>query len=284
MNRTERPIPEVSLPDGTRVPALGLGTWRMGERARDTAREIDALKLGLDFGMRLVDTAEMYGEGRAEEIVGEAIAGRRDDVFLVSKVYPHNASRNGTIAACERSLARLRTGHLDLYLLHWRGDIPLAETVASLERLKRDGKIRYWGVSNFDDSDMQELFDVEDGAACASNQVLYHLDERGVEWSLLPLLREQGIPTMAYSPLGQGALARNRKLRSLAHDVDTTPSALALAWLIRQGDMIVIPKASDVAHVHANRAAVDLELDNVTLARLDEIFPPPVGPTRLAMI
>jgi diketogulonate reductase-like aldo/keto reductase len=279
-----RAVPEVSLPNGTRVPALGLGTWHMGEKKRDAAREAKALTFGLDLGMRLVDTAEMYGEGGAEEVVAQAIAGRRDEVFVVSKVYPHNAGRKDAIAACERSLRRLRTGHLDLYLLHWRGNVPLAETVAAFEELKAAGKIRHWGVSNFDTSDMEELFAIEEGRACVTNQVLYHLAERGIEWSLLPWLRARGIPVMAYSPLGQGALMRNRKLRKIADGIGVAPATLALAWLVRQGDMIVIPQSTDDAHLEANRAAANVELDNVTLTALDAAFPPPRRAAPLAMI
>lgn len=277
-------MPEVALPDGTRAPALGLGTWRMGETARRAGREVAALRLGLDLGMRLIDTAEMYAEGGAETVVARAIAGQREEVFLVSKVYPHNAGRHQAIAACERSLRRLATDHLDLYLLHWRGDFPLVETVAAFERLRQEGKIRRWGVSNFDTGDMQELSAIEGGEHCATNQVLYRLGERGIEWSLLPWLRTRGIPVMAYSPLGEGALLRNRKLATLAHELGTTAATIALAWLIRQGDIIAIPQSSDDAHLRANHAAIDVELDNATLTALDAIFPPPQAPTPLAMI
>ena len=277
-------IPLVTLPDGTRVPALGLGTWRMGERARHAAEEIAALEMGLDLGMRLIDTAEMYGDGGAEEVVGQAIAGRRDDMFLVSKVYPHNAGRRQAIAACERSLQRLRTDRLDLYLLHWRGSVPLEDTVAAFETLRRDGKILRWGVSNFDVADMEELVGVRGGDACATNQVLYHLGERGIEFSLLPWLRARRIPVMAYSPLGQGSLASNRKLRAIAKELDLSPAALALAWLVQQGDTIVIPKAASRAHVAVNRAALDVELNKVTLAAIDAAFPPPRRSTPLAII
>lgn len=284
MTRTaHQSIPLVTLPDGTRVPALGLGTWRMGERARDAADEIAALKTGLDLGMRLVDTAEMYGEGGAEKIVARAISGRREEVFLASKVYPHNAGRRNAIAACERSLKRLCTDRLDLYLLHWRGSVPLEETVAAFETLRRDGKILRWGVSNLDVADMEELFAADAGHACATDQVLYHLGERGIEFSLLPWLRERRIPVMAYSPLGQGELLGDRKLRAIARELNVTPSALALAWLVQQRDMIVIPKASDRAHVAANRAALDVELNKVTLAALDAAFPPPTRSTPLAI-
>ena len=277
-------MPEVALPDGTRAPALGLGTWHMGEAGQRAAQEVAALRLGLDLGMRLIDTAEMYGDGGAEKVVARAIAGQRDKVFLVSKVYPHNAGRRQAITACERSLARLGIDHLDLYLLHWRGNVPLVETVAAFERLRRDGKIRRWGVSNFDTGDMEELSSIEGGEHCATNQVLYHLGERGIEWSLLPWLRARGIPVMAYSPLGEGALLRNHKLGMLARELGTTSATVALAWLIRQGNIMAIPQSSDDAHLHANRAAVDIELNNATLTALDSIFPPPRAPTPLAMI
>ena len=206
------PLPTVQLSDGLVVPALGVGTWRMGERKRDRAQEIAAIREAIDVGMTLIDTAEMYGDGGAETLVGEAIAGRRDDAFVVSKVYPHNAGAKAAIAACERSLARLRIERLDLYLLHWRGRVPLAETVAAFERLVHDGKIARWGVSNFDVADMAELQRVPGGERCATNQVLYHLCERGVEWDLVPWMRERRIPLMAYSPLAQGALAADARL------------------------------------------------------------------------
>ena len=266
------------------MPALGLGTWTMGEQPVRVQQEVDALALGLDLGMTLVDTAEMYGDGGAEEVVARAIAGRRDRVFVVSKVYPHNAGRKSAIAACERSLRRLATDRLDLYLLHWRGRIPLAETVAAFERLRADGKILRWGVSNFDVADMRELFALPDGAHCATNQVLYHLAERGIEWALLPWMRERRMPVMAYSPLGQGALARKRKLLAIARRLGTTPAALALRWLLRRPDVIAIPESADPAHVRANRAAAALRLDAATLRELDATFPPPTGPTSLAVI
>ena len=281
---TERPTPRVALPDGTRVPALGLGTWRMGERRANAAREASAITLAIDLGMSLLDTAEMYGDGGAETVIGSALPGRRDEVFLVSKVYPHNAGRKNAIAACERSLRRLRTDHLDLYLLHWRGSVPLAETLDAFEELQRDGKIARWGVSNFDVDDLEELFALPGGAACATNQVLYHLGTRGIEWSLLPWLRARGVPVMAYSPLGQGELLGNRQLAKIAKSVAASPAQVALAWLLRQGDMIVIPQSSNATHVRANRAATDVELDNMTLAALDAAFPPPTGATPLAMI
>ena len=277
------PIPCVTLPDGVGVPALGLGTWMLGEQRRRASHEAAALTQGLDLGMTLIDTAEMYGDGRAEEIVGLAIAGRRDDVFLVSKVYPHHAGRRSAIAACERSLKRLGTDRLDLYLLHWRGSIPLAETIAAFEQLRGDGKIVRWGVSNFDVDDLTLLFALPEGCRCATNQVLYHLGERGIEWTLLPWMRARGMPLMAYSPLGQGALLRRMELAAIASRLGATPAQVALAWLLRQRDLMLIPKAADPAHVAANRAANDVALDAAALAALDAAFPPPAGPSALAM-
>jgi len=277
-------IHDIVLPAGAKMPALGLGTWRMGERASARAGEVAALKLGLSLGMTLIDTAEMYGDGEAEAIVAEAIAGRRDRVFLVSKIYPHNASRRGTVAACERSLRRLRNGYLDLYLLHWRGDIPLAQTVAAFEALRADGRIRAWGVSNFDARDMEELLALPGGRHCAANQVLYHLRCRGVEWDLLPLCRRHGIAVMAYSPLGQGRLLRDRALHTLATRLGTTPAQIALAWLLAQSGVATIPKATDPEHVRDNRAAADLRLTPEALVELDRAFPAPAEPTPLAML
>ena len=278
------PVPTVALPDGTQVPALGLGTWMMGEHRARARREVAALTSGLDLGLTLIDTAEMYAEGGAEKIVAQAIETRRDRVFVVGKVYPHNAGRKSAISACERSLARLRTDHLDLYLLHWRGTIPLAETVDAFERLRADGKILHWGVSNFDTDDMRELFAVPEGRRCATNQVLYHLGERGIEWELLPWLAAHRIPVMAYSPLGQGSLLRDRALAALARDVGASPVQLALGWLLRRPDLVAIPKSSDPAHVRAIADALNVRLPPATLARLDELFPPPAGARPLAML
>lgn len=266
------------------MPALGLGTWRMGERASARASEVVALKLGLSLGVRLIDTAEMYGEGSAEECVAQAIAGQRDRVFLVSKVYPHNASRRGTVAACERSLTRLRTDYLDLYLLHWRGDIALAQTVAAFEALRADGRVRAWGVSNFDAGDMEELLALPGGRHCAANQVLYHLRCRGIEWDLLPLCRMHGIAVMAYSPLGQGRLLRKRALQTFAARLGATPAQIALAWLLSQPGVAAIPKATDAGHVRENRAAADLRLTPEAMVELEKAFPAPTGPTSLAML
>jgi diketogulonate reductase-like aldo/keto reductase len=266
------------------MPVLGLGTWRMGERAREREREIASIRLALDLGMTLIDTAEMYGDGAAEETVGEAITGRRDEAFLVSKVYPHNATRKGAIAACERSLKRLRTDRLDLYLLHWRGRVPLAETVDGFETLRRSGKIRAWGVSNFDVSDMQELLALPEGGCCAANQVLYHLRCRGIEWDLLPLCRRQRITVMAYSPLDEGRLVKDRHLAAIAQRAGAKPAVLALAWLLAKDGVAIIPKAGDAAHVHDNHTALGLTLPPAVLRKIEETFPPPTGPTPLQVI
>ncbi len=281
-SRTASPIPTVVLPDGTRVPALGQGTWRMGEDRASARHEVAALALGLDLGMTLIDTAEMYGDGGAERIVAQAMAGRRDEVFVVSKVYPHNAGRKSAIAACERSLERLGTDRIDLYLLHWRGRIPLAETVGAFEKLRRDGKILRWGVSNFDLADMRELARLSAGGHCASDQVCWHLAERGIEWELRPWLATRGMPVMAYSPLGEGRLLRNRTLDGLAAEIGATPSAVALGWLLAQPQTIVIPQSANLAHVRANRAAVDIVLNAPLRAAIDKTFPPPFGPSPLA--
>jgi diketogulonate reductase-like aldo/keto reductase len=265
----------VMLKNGTAVPMLGLGTWRMGERASERTAEVKALKLGLELGIRLIDTAEMYGEGKAEEIVAEALGGRREEIYIVSKVYPHNASRKGAIAACERSLKRLETDRLDLYLLHWRGSHPLAETVEAFEALKKDGKIRNWGVSNLDAGDMDELAGVPNGKNCASNQVLYHLGSRGIEWQLLKKCQASKIMVMAYSPLGQGPLLRKPALGKIADKHKCDPAAVALAWVLRQPGVVTIPKATKPEHVRANIKALDVKLDAEDLAALDAAFPPP---------
>ncbi|HEY2865082.1 MAG TPA: aldo/keto reductase [Casimicrobiaceae bacterium] len=274
----------IELRSGEHMPVLGLGTWRMGERRDRRQQEIGAVSLGIDLGIKLVDTAEMYGEGEAEKIVGEAIAGRREQVFVVSKVYPHNASKRGVIAACKRSLQRLRTDRLDLYLLHWRGDIPLAETVAGFRALQAEGAIRAWGVSNFDRGDIEELLALPGGDGCAANQVLYNLNERGVEWDLLPLCRRHRIAMMAYSPLDQGRLLRQRALRAIATTLGATPAQVALAWLLQQRDIVVIPKATDATHVHDNVSSANLKLDPSSRAVLDREFPPPRKPTSLRML
>ncbi len=275
---------QVKLKTGELVPALGLGTWHMGENSRKKSAEVAALRLGLDLGLTLIDTAEMYGEGGAEEVVAEAIAGRRDGVYVISKVYPHNASRDGTIAACERSLRRLKTDRLDLYLLHWRGRYPLEETVAAFETLRRDGKIRGWGVSNFDVDDMQQLVDVVDGGNCVSNQVLYHLGERGIEHQLLGDMAQAGVMTMAYSPLGQGPLLDDLTLAAVARKHAVTPAAVALAFLLEKLSLVAIPKASTLAHVQANAAATEITLDAEDRSALDRAFPPPNRAQPLAML
>jgi diketogulonate reductase-like aldo/keto reductase len=277
-------VPKVSLPSGEAVPQLGQGTWGMGESGRKRQEEVAALRLGLDLGMTLIDTAEMYANGGAEEVVAEAIEGRRDEVFLVTKVLPENATRAGTIAACERSLKRLRTDRIDLYLLHWRGRIGLEETLAGFAALIEAGAIRLWGVSNFDVGDMEELLALPGGDACATNQVLYNLRRRGIEYGLLPWCRGRSVPIMAYSPIEQGRLLRERTLTSVAVRHRATPAEIALAWVLRQTDMMVIPKAANEAHVRENRAALDLKLTDTDLAELDRGFPPPRGPRPLELL
>jgi diketogulonate reductase-like aldo/keto reductase len=273
----------MALPSAMTMPTLGLGTWGMGERKRERRREIQAIQAGIELGMTLVDTAEMYGEGGAEEVVGEAIAGRRSDVFVVTKVYPQNASHRGVIDACARSLRRMKIDCVDLYLLHWRGAIPLAQTVAGFEQLRAEGRIRAWGVSNFDSDDMEQLFAIADGKRCAANQVLYHLGCRGIEWDLLPWCRQRGVAVMAYSPLGQKALLANRPLISAAETLGVTPSQLALAWLLERG-VAVIPKASDIRHVHDNSACTSVVIPAAICAALDAAFPAPARATPLAML
>ena len=274
----------ISLPFGERVSALGQGTWHMGEDRRQRAEEIAALKLGIDLGMTLIDTAEMYASGGAEEVTREAIAGRRDEVFLVSKVLPSNASHGGVVRACEASLRRLGTDRIDLYLLHWRGGTPLAETVGAFETLKRDGKIRHWGVSNFDTDDMEELSGVEGGKAVQTNQVLYNLSSRDIEYDLMPWSKERGIPLMAYSPVNQGSLGKDRMLEAIAGRHGVTPAQIALAWVLRRDGVIAIPKAVEHEHIRQNRAAMDIKLDEVDLAELDRAFSPPRRKEPLAMI
>jgi diketogulonate reductase-like aldo/keto reductase len=273
----------VTLKTGEKVPVLGLGTWRMGERTSQREAEVKAVKLGLELGIRLVDTAEMYGEGVAEEIVGEAMGALRDEIYLVSKVYPHNASRKGTVAACERSLKRLGTDRLDLYLLHWRGSHPLAETVEAFEGLEKAGKIRSWGVSNLDADDLDELAGVPSGSNCISDQVLYHLGSRGIEWKLLPQCHKAKIMVMAYSPLGQGPLLRKPALAKIASKHGCDPAAVALAWVLRNPGLVTIPKATLPEHVRANLKALDVTLDAEDLAALDTAFPPPKRASPLEM-
>jgi diketogulonate reductase-like aldo/keto reductase len=273
------------FPDGTEVPALGQGTWHMGESARDAKREADALRLGLDLGLALIDKAEMYADGASEAIVAEAIAGRRDEVFLVTKVVPHNATRRGVAAACSRSLKRLRTDRIDLYLLHWPGAVPLEETVAGFEALRVGGKIIRWGVSNFDTDEMETLRALPDGAACATDQVLYNPERRGIEFDLLPWCAAHAMPAMAYSPVGQGGrLLRNPALAAVAKRHDATPAQVAIAWTLRQPGVISIPKAADPAHVRANAAAAALTLDAGDLAAIDAALPPPARKQSLEML
>jgi aldehyde reductase len=275
---------QVRLPSGERVPALGQGTWYMGEDRAARKDEVAALQLGLDLGLTLVDTAEMYAEGGAEEVVGEALQGRRAQAFVVSKVYPHNASRQGTAAACERSLRRLKTDHIDLYLLHWRGQVPLAETVQAFEALQRAGKIRHWGVSNLDLEDMHELWGVPGGQNCAVNQLLYNLSRRGIEWDLRPWLQQRGVPVMAYSPIEQARLLRDKGLQDFARRHGMTAAQAALAWLLAQEGVIAIPKAGHVAHVRDNAAACDIRLDAAQRAELDRLFAPPASASPLEML
>ena len=274
----------VTLPSGEQIPVLGMGTWMLGESRSARAEEIATLQRGIDLGMSLIDTAEMYGEGASERLVGEAIKGRRDSVFLVSKVYPHNASRTGTVAACERSLMRLGVDCLDLYLLHWRGGVPLGETVDAFERLRGQGKIRQWGVSNFDPGDMAELGEIPGGERVAVNQVLYNLSRRGIEWDLLPYCEARSIPVMAYSPIEQARLLNHRGLRDLSGSLGVTPSQLALAWLLHRDRIVAIPKASTRAHLEDNFAALRCTLDAATLAEIDRLFPPPRRATPLDML
>jgi len=274
----------VTLPNGDLMPKLGIGTWRMGERAADRDREIAALRYALDQGVTLVDTAEMYGEGGAERVIGMALGGRRDEVFLVSKVYPQNASAKGVVDACERSLARMETDRIDLYLLHWRGRYPLSETVAGFEALRAAGKIRHWGVSNFDLDDMAELMEVPGGAAVAVNQVLYNLGRRGVEFDLLPWQAERKVPTMAYTPLEPLQRQPHGVMQSISRRHGVSPAQVAIAWVLRQSDVAAIPKAVSLDHIRDNRASVDLTLDADDLAQLDAAFPPPTRATPLAML
>ena len=273
----------VRLPDGSAVPALGQGTWMMAERPERRADEIAALREGVELGMTLVDTAEMYADGESERLVGEAIAGARDRVFLVSKAYPHNASRSRLPAACEASLKRLGTDHLDLYLLHWRGNVPLAETVEAMERLVAEGKVLRWGVSNLDVDDMKELVGAG-GTACATDQVLHNLTRRSPERELLPWLQTRRMPLMAYSPVEQGRLLDHPELVAIAGEFGATPAQVALAWVVARDDVVAIPKAGSVAHVRENWAAGDLVLDAAVMARLDRSFPAPRGRVPLEML
>jgi diketogulonate reductase-like aldo/keto reductase len=274
----------ITLPTGEQVPALGQGTWTMGDSPAARAEEIATLRLGLDLGLRVIDTAEMYGDGRSESLVGEAIAGRRDEAFLVSKVLPSNASRSGTIAACEESLKRLKTDQLDLYLLHWRGRHPLAETVTAFESLKNSGKIRHWGVSNLDRSDMDELLTVAGGKSVATNQVLYNLTRRGAEWELLPWHEKHRVPVMAYSPIEQAKLVKHAGLIAFAKKHGMTPGQAALAWVLSRDNVMAIPKTGRRERLKENAAALQHSLSRQQMAELDRLFPPPKGPAPLEMI
>ena len=278
----------LTLTSGRAVPVLGQGTWNMGEDPSRKADEVASLRLGIDLGMTLIDTAEMYGEGGAEEVVGEAVAGRRGEVFIVSKVYPHNADRKGVRAACERSLRRLQTESIDLYLLHWRGGVPLAETLDAFGQLKREGKIGDYGVSNFDLADMQEAVALPGGDAIAVNQVLLNLPKRGIEFDLLPWSWQEGIPIMAYSPLESAGperevLLRHPALAAIGQRHGCSSAQVALAWVLHHAGVIAIPKAASLAHVRENRAALDLVLSAQDLAALDQAFPPPRRAQPLAM-
>jgi Aldo/keto reductases, related to diketogulonate reductase len=269
---------------GNIVPVLGQGTWNIGDSARARASEIATLRRGIECGMNLIDTAEMYGAGRSEDLVGETIAGLRDLVYLVSKVLPSNASFQGTIHACETSLKRLRTEVIDLYLLHWRGRYPLHETIRGFERLMQDGKIRSWGVSNFDVDDMEELYTTPGGSACAANQVLYNPEHRGIEFDLLPWCRQNGVTVMAYSPVGQGGrLLASSALRKVAEKHAVSPVQTALAWCLRQS-LLAIPKASSISHVEENAAAGMLQLDAEDLATIDKAYPAPKHKQSLDML
>ena len=280
----EDPIPTITFPNGIEVPALGQGTWNMGERGTESEREISSLKAGIDLGMTLIDTAEMYGEGGAERIVGRAIKGQRDKVFITSKVYPHNASRTGTIEACNRSLSRLGIDRIDLYLLHWRGEHPLEETVEAFEDLEDAGKIGAWGVSNFDTADMEELFSVPGGRKCATNQVLYNLARRGIEYDLLPWCQKYGVPVMAYSPIEQGRILHKPELIRIAKANQATPAQVALAFLLERDGVIPIPKTSSAARTSENRESVSLDLSDEDWSALDAAFPPPARKSSLEML
>ena len=269
-----------TLPSGRPMPVLGQGTWRMGEDPSRRRSEVAALRLGLDLGMNLIDTAEMYGEGGAEEVVGEAIKGRREEVVIVSKVYPHNATRRGAVEACERSLRRLKTDYLDVYLLHWRGDVPLRETLEAFQELKQAGRVLDYGVSNFDVADMEEGLTLAGGDEIATNQVLYNLTHRGIEWDLIPWCRARLIPIMAYSPVGvdrteQRKMFGNATIKKIASRLDATPAQIILAWLLCEPDIVAIPKAVQEEHIRENRAALDIELTDHDLQELDHAFPPP---------
>lgn len=277
-------IPTVTLPSGVSIPALGIGTWNMGEERAAEISEISSIRKSVELGMTVVDTAEMYADGKSEEIVGRAIVDIREQVFLVSKVYPFNASAQGTIDACERSLKRLGTDHLDLYLLHWRGSHPLEDTVGAFEKLKADGKITDWGVSNFDTDDMEELFSFTEGKNCAVNQVLYNLSRRGPEYDLLPWCQNHGVPLMAYSPIQQGNCSKNHELIRIAKAYQATPAQIALAFLLDRDGVMAIPKSANPERVTENRGATDLDISDDDCAKLDAEFPPPTQKVPLDML
>ena len=273
----------LQLKSGKNIPLLGQGTWRMGEKASQKQAEIDALRLGIELGMTLIDTAEMYGEGGAEKVVAEAIAGMRDEIYLVSKFYPYNASYQGVIQACDRSLSRLKTDYLDLYLLHWRGSIPLQETLEGLQHLKQAGKILDYGVSNFDTDDMQEAASLPGGEEIVTNQVLYNLKHRGIEWDLLPWCKNHQVPIMAYSPVEQKAFVNHTRLKAIATKYNATSTQIALSWLLHQDNVISIPKAVSPQHVKENRAALDIKLTAEDIEEIDRIFEPPSRKMSLSM-
>ncbi len=277
-------IPTITLPSGRAMPVFGVGTWRMGESARVRADEVKAVRAAIERGVTLIDTAEMYGDGEAESIVADATGSRRDELFIVSKVLPNNSSKRGTITACERSLKRLKTGRIDLYLLHWRGGTPLSETISAFQELKTAGMILDWGVSNFDIDDMRELAALDRDKECATNQVLYNLTRRGIEFDLVPFCRERGISVMAYSPLEQARMLGDAALKDVAQRHKATPAQVALAWLLRQPGIVTIPKATSLKHLDENIAALDLKLTADDLKTLDARFPPPKRATPLDML
>lgn len=274
----------VLLPSGERVSACGQGTWNIGDNGATRDEEIATLRLGLDLGATLIDSAEMYGDGRSEQLIGEALDGRRDEAFIVSKIYPHKASKKGVTAACERSLKRLATDRIDLYLLHWRGDVPLAETMAAFQALQEAGKIRHYGVSNLDLADLRELWAAPGGQAIATNQLLYNLTRRGIEFDLLPWLRQRHVPLMAYSPIEQARLLRHSGLTAFARRHGMTPAQAALAWLLVKDDVIVIPKTGRRERLKENMKALEVTLNAEQLAELDPLFPPPSAPQPLQML
>lgn len=281
---TKFKVKTVQLLSGEHAPAFGMGTWKMGEDPAAHAEELATLRLGLDLGANLIDTAEMYGSGLSEKLVGEAISGRRDEVFLVTKVLPQNATRKKTLLACEKSLQRLGTEHIDLYLLHWRGGVPLAETIEAFKLLQKAGKIRHFGVSNFDVEDMRQLHEEASGAEAQTNQVLYNLSRRGIEWDLLPWLHEHRMPVMAYSPIEEARLLRIPELKDFAQRHEMKPAQVALSWLLSRENVIVIPKTSQRERLVENLESLEHPLTAEQLSELDRLFPPPDGPQPLEMI